>query len=260
MLDRQDSGAIARLTLSDPDRLNVLSDAMLGELRAAFAELELDRNVRVVILAATGPAFCAGHDLREMQAKRQAPDNGAAAFHDLFTRCSDVMQAIPRLPQPVIAEVQGTAVAAGAQLVASCDMAIAAEEARFGVNGVNIGLFCSTPMVALSRVVPRKRLFEMLTTGRIVDAEEARDLGLVNKVIPRDRLAEETMELACAVAGKLGGAVRIGKRAFYEQIELNLASAYTHTGEIMVRNMLDRDTDEGIAAFLEKRDPLWSQD
>ncbi len=260
MLDRQDTGAVARLTLSAPDRLNVLSDAMLSELKAAFADLERDRTVRVVVLAAAGPAFCAGHDLREMQAKRQAPDLGAAALHDLFTRCSGLMQAIPRLPQPVIVEVQGTAAAAGAQLVASCDMGVAAEGARFGVNGVNIGLFCSTPMVALSRVVPRKRLFEMLTTGRLIGAEEALELGLVNRVVPRERLTEETMGLAETVAGKLGGAVRVGKRAFYEQIELDLASAYSHTGEVMVRNMLERDTEEGITAFIEKRDPRWSQD
>lgn len=260
MLERQDEGAVARLTLSAPERLNALSDEMLAALSSAFADLAEDRSIRVVILAGAGRAFCAGHDLRQMQSKRDAADGGAAALHDLFTRCAEVMQAIPRLPQPVIAEVHGVAAAAGCQLVASCDMAVAAEDARFGVNGVNVGLFCSTPMVALSRVMPRKRVFEMLTTGRLIDAAEAHALGLVNRVVPPDDLGCATTELAETVAGKLGGAVRIGKRAFYEQAEMTLADAYIHTGHVMVANMLDRDTEEGIAAFLEKRQARWAQD
>ena len=260
MLTREDTGAVARLTMDAPDRLNALSDEMLAALSEAFAELERDRSIRAVILAGAGRAFCAGHDLKQMQAKRQAEDGGAAAFHDLFTRCAEVMQAIPRLPQPVIAEVHGVAVAAGCQLVASCDMAVAAEGTRFGVNGVNIGLFCSTPMVALSRNVPRKRALEMLTTGRLVETDEALDLGLINRAVPPEDLSAATEELAGTVAAKLGSAVRVGKRAFYEQAEMGLAEAYAHTGRVMVENMLHQDTDEGIDAFLGKRAPGWQQD
>ncbi len=259
MLRREDDGAVARLTMDAPERLNALSDEMLAALAAAFDDLSRDRAIRVVILGGAGRAFCAGHDLRQMQAKRQAGDRGAAGLHDLFTRCAEVMQAIPRLPQPVIAEVHGVAVAAGCQLVASCDMAVAAHGTRFGVNGVNIGLFCSTPMVALSRNVPRKRAFEMLTTGRLIQTDEALDLGLINRAVPADELPDATRDLARTVADKLGSAVRVGKRAFYEQAEMDLAAAYAHTGQVMVENMLDRDTEEGIDAFLEKRPPGWQQ-
>jgi enoyl-CoA hydratase/carnithine racemase len=211
----------------------------------------------VVVLKGAGKVFCAGHDLKEMQAGRQAADGGAAYFADLFARCAEVMQMIPRLPQPVIAEVHGIATAAGCQLVASCDMAVAAEGTRFGVNGVNIGLFCSTPMVALSRNVPRKQAFEMLTTGNFIETGRAEAMGLINRAVPPEALAAETRALAAAIAGKLGAAVRIGKRAFYEQIELPLAGAYAHAAAVMVENMLWRETDEGIQAFLEKRKPDW---
>jgi enoyl-CoA hydratase/carnithine racemase len=170
-----------------------------------------------------------------------------------------MMQMIPKLPQPVIAQVHGIATAAGCQLVASCDMAVAGAGTKFGVNGVNIGLFCSTPMVALSRNIPRKQAFEMLTTGRFIEAAQARDLGLVNQVVPPEALEAETLALAQTVAAKLGSAVRVGKRAFYDQLEMPLEAAYAYTGEVMVENMLDRDTEEGIAAFLEKRDPEWQQ-
>jgi enoyl-CoA hydratase/carnithine racemase len=230
---------------------------MLEALARAFAELETDGAVRAVILRGEGKAFCAGHDLKEMQAGRQAEDGGRAYFADLFARCADVMQTIPRLPQPVIAQVHGIATAAGCQLVASCDMAVAAEGTRFGVNGVNIGLFCSTPMVALSRNLPRKQAFEMLTTGAFIDAARAEALGLVNRVVPPEALEAETRALAETVAGKLGAAVKIGKRAFYEQISMDLAAAYEHTAAVMVENMLWRDTEEGIAAFIEKRRPDW---
>jgi enoyl-CoA hydratase/carnithine racemase len=257
MLIRTDDGPVAVLTMNAPERLNALSDAMLAALADAFATLETDRTARVVVLRGTGKAFCAGHDLREMQAARQAPDGGAAAFADLFARCAAVMQAIPRLPQPVIAEVHGIATAAGCQLVASCDMAVAADGTRFGVNGVNIGLFCSTPMVALTRNVPRKAAFEMLVTGEFVDAARAREIGLVNRVVPAAVLQDETMALARSVAVKLGAAVRIGKRTFYDQAPMDLAAAYAHAGAVMVENMLWRDTNEGIAAFLEKRPPDW---
>jgi enoyl-CoA hydratase/carnithine racemase len=254
---REDTGGVARLVMNAPGSLNALSDAMLAALRAAFTKLADDRSVKVVVLAGAGKAFCAGHDLKEMQAGRAAPDKGRAYFADLFARCAEVMQLIPTLPQPVIAEVQGIATAAGCQLVASCDMAVAAEGTRFGVNGVNIGLFCSTPMVALSRNVPRKTAFEMLTTGAFIDAARAREVGLVNRVVPPDSLRAQTAQLADAVAGKLGAAVRIGKRAFYAQIELGLAEAYAHSAAVMVENMLWRDTEEGIAAFIEKRKPDW---
>ncbi len=254
---RDDDGAVAYLTLNRPEALNALSDAMLAALSARLGALETDRTIKAVVLRAAGKAFCAGHDLKEMQAGRQAPDQGAAYFADLFTRCAAVMQQIVHLPQPVIAEVHATAVAAGCQLVATCDMAVAAEAARFGVNGVNIGLFCSTPMVALSRNVSRKHAFEMLTTGAIIDAAHAERIGLVNRVVPNISLAAETTWLAETVAGKLGAAVKIGKRAFYEQAEMGLAEAYRHTAEVMVENMLWRDTDEGITAFIEKREPDW---
>ncbi|MET4100860.1 enoyl-CoA hydratase/carnithine racemase [Roseovarius sp. MBR-78] len=259
ILERDDSGAIARLTLNSPGNLNALSDAMLAALSAEFARLEQDRSIRVVTLAGAGKAFCAGHDLKEMQAARQSPDNGRAYFADLFARCTAVMTAIRNLPQPVIAAPHGIATAAGCQLVASCDMAVAAHGTRFGVNGVNIGLFCSTPMVALSRNVTRKQAFEMLTTGAFIDPERAQALGLINRAVAPESLADETMHLAETVAAKLGSAVRIGKRAFYEQLELGLDAAYAHTGAVMVENMLEPDTDEGINAFLQKREPDWQQ-
>ena len=256
MIGREDDGGVARLTLRDPDRLNALSDEMLAALRAALEEVA-GGDARVVVLAAEGRAFCAGHDLRQMQAMRQAEDDGAEAFVDLFARCSEVMTLIQRIPQPVIAEVQGPAVAAGCQLVASCDMAVASEAARFGVNGVSIGLFCSTPMVALTRAVPRKAAFEMLTTGRVIEAEEARRIGLVNRVVPAEALRGETDALAATVAGKLAAAVRIGKRAFYDQAGMGLEEAYAHAGAVMAENMGLADTAEGIAAFIEKRPPSW---
>jgi enoyl-CoA hydratase/carnithine racemase len=258
ILLRTDAGDVATLTLNAPGSLNALSDAMLAELKAAFQTLAQDRSAKVVILRGVGKAFCAGHDLREMQAGRQAPDGGAAYFADLFARCATVMQMIPRLPQPVIAQVHGIATAAGCQLVASCDMAVAAEGTRFGVNGVNIGLFCSTPMVALSRNVPRKQAFEMLTTGAFIDATRAEAMGLVNRVVPHEALESETQALAATIAGKLGAAVRIGKQAFYDQIQMPVAEAYDYAGRVMVENMLWRDTAEGIQAFLEKRKPDWA--
>ncbi|SEL98040.1 Enoyl-CoA hydratase/carnithine racemase [Roseovarius tolerans] len=259
ILDRTDDGAIARLTLNSPGNLNALSDAMLAALKSEFVRLSEDRDIRVVTLSGTGKAFCAGHDLKEMQAARQSEDNGRAYFADLFSRCTEVMTAIRDLPQPVIAAPHGIATAAGCQLVASCDMAVAAHGTRFGVNGVNIGLFCSTPMVALSRNIPRKQAFEMLTTGQFIETDRAEELGLINRAVPMEDLEAETMALAETVAAKLGSAVRIGKRAFYEQLELGIDAAYAHTGAVMVENMLDRDTDEGINAFLAKRPPDWQQ-
>ena len=258
LLLRADQDGVATLTLNAPQRLNALSDAMLAELAAELARLSADRSIRVVILRAEGKAFCAGHDLKEMQAARLAADKGAAYFEGLFNRCAAVMQALTTLPQPVIGQVHSIAAAAGCQLVASCDLVVAAEGAKFGVNGVNIGLFCSTPMVALTRKVPRAVAFEMLTTGAFISAARAAEVGLVNRVVPADDLPQATQTLAASIAGKLGAAVKIGKRAFYDQIDLPLEAAYAHAGAVMVENMLWRDTEEGIAAFLEKRAPDWA--
>jgi enoyl-CoA hydratase/carnithine racemase len=258
LVERQDKDGVAHLTMNAPERLNPLSRAMLAELQAACDAIADDRDIRAVILSGAGRAFCAGHDLREMQAARQSPDGGAADYADLFDRCTALMLRIRSLPQPVIAQVQGIATAAGCQLVATCDMAVATEETRFGVNGVNIGLFCSTPMVALTRAIPRKAAFEMLTTGRMIPASEALTLGLINRIAPADQLAETTRALAQTVADKLALAIRYGKQGFYDQAELDTATAYARTGAIMVANMLERDTEEGIAAFLEKRAPGWS--
>ncbi|MGR3468517.1 MAG: enoyl-CoA hydratase [Shimia sp.] len=259
ILEKEDQGPITRLTLNTPEKLNALSDAMLVALEAELRALRETPTCRVIVLAARGKAFCAGHDLKEMQAKRGDPDGGVGAWSDLFNRCATVMQLIVTQPQPVIAEVQGIATAAGCQLVATCDLAVAAQGVRFGVNGVNIGLFCSTPMVALSRNIPRKMAFEMLTTGDFIQADRAQELGLVNRVVAADALTSETMALADQIAGKLGSAVRIGKEAFYHQLELPLSAAYRYTGEIMVDNMAHPDTGEGISAFLDKRDPDWTQ-
>ncbi len=259
ILERNDAGAVAHLTMNAPERLNALSDEMLAALQEEFDRLKEDRTIRVVILSGAGKAFCAGHDLKQMTAGRQSEDGGRAYFKDLFDRCARMMMSVQTLPQPVVAQVHGIATAAGCQLVASCDMAVAAEGTRFGVNGVNIGLFCSTPMVALSRNIPRKLAFEMLTTGEFIEAGRARELGLVNRVVPMEDLAAETDKLASTVAGKLGSAVRVGKEAFYHQIQMPLESAYAYTGEVMVENMLNRDTEEGIAAFIEKRAPDWTQ-
>jgi enoyl-CoA hydratase/carnithine racemase len=259
ILLRHDDGPVATVTLNNPDRLNALSEALLDALEAELGRLADDRAVRVVVLRGAGRAFCAGHDLGELTRARQSEDAGRGAFAALFDKCARVMLAITRAPQPVIAQVHGIATAAGCQLVATCDLAVAAEGARFGVNGVNIGLFCSTPMVALSRVMPRKRAFELLTTGAFLDAGEARALGLVNRVVPEADLEAATAELAGTIAGKLGPVVAIGKRAFYEQAELGLAEAYALTGAVMVENMLRADTAEGIAAFLDKRPHAWDQ-
>ena len=259
ILETRRHGAVAHLTLNAPERLNALSDAMLEALQTTLDDFANDRAVRVITLSGAGKAFCAGHDLREMTQARQAEDGGAAAYRDLFERCSAVMARIQSMPQPVIAQVHGIATAAGCQLVATCDLAVAAEGTRFGVNGVNIGLFCSTPMVALSRNIPRKHAFELLTTGDFIDAARARELGLVNRVVPSDRLEEETEALANQIASKLGSAVRIGKEAFYNQLQMPVADAYAYTGEVMTRNMLRDDTAEGIDAFLGKRNPHWDQ-
>lgn len=259
ILERNDTGAVAHLTMNAPDRLNALSDEMLAALQAEFDALSQDQAIRAVILSGTGKAFCAGHDLKQMTQGRQSDDGGKAYFKDLFDRCTKVMMSIQSLPQPVIAQVHGIATAAGCQLVATCDLAIAAEDTRFGVNGVNVGLFCSTPMVALSRNIGRKKTFEMLTTGQFITAEQAETLGLINRAVAIDDLQQETNALANTLADKLGSVVKIGKRAFYEQLQMPIDQAYAYTGDVMVTNMMIRDTAEGIAAFVDKRPPDWHQ-
>ena len=259
LLERKDTGSIAHLTLNAPEKLNALSEEMLEALQSEFDALKNDQAIRAVILEGAGQAFCAGHDLKEMTAGRQAEDGGKAYFKTLFNRCAKMMQTIQKLPQPVIAQVHGIATAAGCQLVASCDLAVAAEGTKFGVNGVNIGLFCSTPMVALSRNIPRKQAFEMLTTGQFIDATRAQDLGLINRIVSEEQLSAETRALAELLASKLGVAVKIGKEAFYNQLQMPLSEAYDYTGDVMVENMLYRDTEEGISAFIEKRGPNWTQ-
>ena len=255
LLLREARGSVTWLTMNNPAKLNALSDEMLAALQSAFDDVAQEPDTKAVVLRGAGKAFCAGHDLRQMTDKRQAEDGGAAGFKDLFDRCAEMMMAIRKLPQPVIASVHGIATAAGCQLVASCDMAVAQEGTRFGVNGVNIGLFCSTPMVALSRNIARKQAFEMLVTGEFIDAARAQELGLINRVT--SDLETETAKLAQLVASKLGVAVRYGKGAFYDQLEMGLKEAYSYTGDVMVANMAEPDTEEGIAAFLEKRDPDW---
>lgn len=253
----QIGNGVAHLTLNNPARLNALSEQMIERLQESLSMLAEDRTVRCVVIRSTGRAFCAGHDLKQLTVARRTNDNGAGYFRHIFDRCSRMMQTIKSMPQPVIAQVEGTAVAAGCQLVATADMAVATTIARFGVNGVNIGLFCSTPMVALTRNISHKHAFEMLTTGKLIGAERALQIGLVNEVVDEDAIDNRVRELARLVASKLSTAVKIGKRAFYEQSEMTLADAYTYAGDVMVENMLYDETAEGISAFLEKRPPRW---
>jgi len=250
-------GEIALLVLNRPQPRNSLSEALLKALSAALSEIKEDRRVRAVVLAANGPAFCAGHDLKELTARRSDADGGKAYFRHIMTTCSAMMQQIVTLPQPVIACVQGVASAAGCQLVASCDLAVASSGARFATPGVDIGLFCSTPMVALSRNVARKHAMEMLLTGGMVPAERAAALGLVNRVVPAGEERNVAMQLARQIASKSSHTLKVGKEAFYRQLELSLAEAYAYASEVMTENMMARDAEEGICAFIEKRDPKW---
>lgn len=256
VLGARDQGVL-RLILNRPAQRNALSGGLMTALESALAAAADDPEVRVVILAGAGPAFCAGHDLREMTAARGEADGGAASFGALFAQCSRLMQAIVALPKPVIAEVQGVATAAGCQLVASCDLAIASAAARFATPGVNIGLFCSTPLVALTRNVAPKAAMEMLLTGDPIDAGTALAIGLVNRVVPADRLAGETEALARQIAAKSAHTVALGKRVFHAQMGLPLPEAYALASAAMTQNMLSADAAEGIGAFLEKRDPQW---
>ena len=248
---------IAILTLNDPKKLNALSEEMLLSLEIAFEKISNNNDIKAVILRASGKAFCAGHDLKQMQLARQTKDKGKKYFNELFKRCGKMMVSIKKMPQPVIASVNGIATAAGCQLVASCDLAIASDEASFGVNGVNIGLFCSTPMVALSRNISRKKTFEMLVTGDFLDAKTAVSEGLINKVVSPEDLDLESFILARKIQSKLSSAVKIGKEAFYNQSEMIERDAYEYTAKVMAENMLYAETKEGISAFLDKRPAKW---
>ena len=250
---------VLRLVLNRPGARNALSEELMRVLSQALDWAAQDRLLRVIVLAAEGPAFSSGHDLKEMTAHRSGADRGREAFAKIFAQCSQLMQSIVRHPKPVIAEVQGIATAAGCQLVASCDLAVASTAARFATPGVNIGLFCSTPMVALSRNVARKQAMEMLLTGEVIGAEEAKRIGLVNRVVQPEALQEETMTLARAIAAKPAGSVKIGKEAFYRQLEMPLGDAYAYTSEVMTANMLSAEAEEGIGAFIEKRPPKWPE-
>jgi enoyl-CoA hydratase/carnithine racemase len=257
VLLREDQDDIAVLVLNRPQARNSLSEAMIAALTENLATIAADRRLRVVVLAANGPAFSAGHDMKEMTARRSDGDRGRAYFKQLMDACAAMMQAIVHLPKPVIACVQGAASAAGCQLVASCDLAVASSAAKFATPGVNIGLFCSTPMVALSRNVSRKHAMEMLLTGDLMPAEEARRIGLINRVVAPGSERHETLTLARQIAAKSALTVKIGKEAFYRQLEMSLADAYRYASDVMVENMLARDAEEGIGAFIEKRTPSW---
>lgn len=248
---------VAVVTMSKPASRNALSLAMIGELRSAFRTLADDNGVSAIVLAAEGPAFCAGHDLKELNARRADGDAGRAFFKETMDACAALMLEIVRCPKPVIAAVHATATAAGCQLVATCDLAVAAETAQFCTPGVNIGLFCSTPMVALTRNVPRKRAMEMLLLGDMIGAADAAEYGLINRVVPAVEVMAEALTLARRVAAKSPVTVAIGKEAFYAQIEQPLAGAYAYAANVMVENMLRRDAEEGIGAFLDKRKPEW---
>ena len=257
MLMREDVAGVAVLTLNQPASRNTLSEAMLEALGDALTAIAHDESVRAVVLAANGPAFCAGHDLKELSRHRSEADGGRAYFKHIMTMCSTMMQQIIALPQPVIAAVQGPASAAGCQLVASCDLAIGSKAAKFATPGVHIGLFCSTPMVALSRDVARKHAMEMLLVGDLIPAEEAARIGLINRVVANGRERDEAIKLAHRIAEKSVMTVKLGKQGFYRQLEMPLAEAYEYVTDVMVENMLKHDAEEGIGAFIDKRAPHW---
>jgi enoyl-CoA hydratase/carnithine racemase len=254
---REDIGNIAVLTLNRPQARNSLSEAMLAALSQELESLAADNRIRAVVVAAQGSAFSAGHDLKELTAHRADADGGRGYTRHIMQRCSAVMLAILRLPQPVIAAVEATATAAGCQLVATCDLAVASTSAKFCTPGVHIGLFCSTPMVALSRNLTRKHALEMLFTGDMISAEDAHRVGLVNRVVEPGTARDEALKLARKIAAKSTVVVKLGKEAFYRQLEMGIADAYDHATEVMVKNMMARDAKEGISAFVEKRQPTW---
>ncbi|MFM9973695.1 MAG: enoyl-CoA hydratase [Beijerinckiaceae bacterium] len=259
-LVRNDVDGVTILTLSRPQIRNPLSEALLAALSAELALIEADKTIRAVILAAEGPVFSAGHDLKEMTARRADPDRGRAYFADILDRCSAMMQMIVHLPQPVIAAIEGVATAAGCQLVASCDLAVAGADARFCTPGVHIGLFCSTPMVALSRNVSRKHAMEMLLLGEMADAATAFRFGLVNRVVPAEKALGEAKAMANIIASKSSLTVKTGKQAFYRQQEMSLEEAYSHASKVMTENMLAHDAEEGIGAFVAGRKADWKNE
>jgi enoyl-CoA hydratase/carnithine racemase len=257
ILLQENVGSIRVLTLNRPAARNSLSEGLIAELHGALKEIHDDNSVRAVVIAANGPAYSAGHDMKELTARRSDADRGRAYFGQIMNACSAMMQAVVLLPKPVVAAVQGIATAAGCQLVASCDLAIASEAAGFATPGVDIGLFCSTPMVALSRNIPRKQAMEMLLTGEPISASTARNIGLVNRVVAAGTERDAAIALAQKVALKSAYTVKLGKEAFYRQAEMSLADAYRYTAEVMTENMMARDAEEGIGAFIEKREPKW---
>ena len=257
LVQRGDSDGIALVVLNRPQTRNTLSEAMLTALTETFAAIADDKRVRAVVLSANGPAFCAGHDLKEITDHRQDTDGGRAYVQDIMDRCSAMMQSIHRMPPPVVAAVEGVATAAGCQLIASCDLAIASQTARFATPGVHIGLFCTTPSVALSRNVAPKHAMEMLLTGDRISADEAQRIGLVNRVVEPGSEADAALALARKIAEKSTLTVKIGKAAFYRQREMPLAEAYRYASQVMTENMMARDAEEGICAVLDKRAPRW---
>lgn len=258
-LIREDKDGVAVLSLNDPRSINALSEAMLSTLTDALRAIGEDRSVKAVVLRSSGDHFCAGHNLKEMSARRADADGGFQYFQDLFATCSTMMQTIVTLPQPVIAEVKGIATAAGCQLVATCDLAVASEDARFATSGVNIGLFCSTPMVALSRNIARKHAMEMLLLGEFLPAARVAEMGLVNRVVPLVQLEAASLEMAQTIARKSPVPVKMGKEAFYKQAGMSLDEAYAFTGRVMAENMMARDTEAGIGAFMAKEKmPEWT--
>lgn len=256
-LRRETRGDIALLTLDSPASRNALSESMIAALHHELDAIRNDAQIRAVVIAANGPAFSSGHDLKELTARRADADKGRAFFAQMMESCSAMMQAIVHLPKPVIAAVQGVATAAGCQLVATCDLAVASDKATFATPGIDIGLFCSTPMVALSRNVPRKHAMHMLMTGEVLSAQRAQELGLVNAVVAAGRERDAAVELANSIAKKSAYTLKIGKEAFYRQAEMSLSDAYAYTAQVMTENMMARDAEEGIGAFIEKRDPDW---
>tara|TARA_B100000959_G_scaffold161633_1_gene169222 strand:- start:11975 stop:12802 length:828 start_codon:yes stop_codon:yes gene_type:complete len=257
LLEELMGNGIFRLTLNDAKRRNALSEEMMAKLKSSLTDASDNKDIRVVIIAGNGPAFCSGHDLKQMTAGRDSDDNGLAYFKKIFSSCSELMQMIVKHPKPIIAEVSGVAAAAGCQLVACCDLAVAAMSARFITPGVNIGLFCSTPMVALSRNVSNKAAMEMLLTGDMVSADKAEHIGLVNRVTEDADLAQDTVSLAKLIASKSSLTLKIGKEAFYKQRDMPLSEAYDYASKVMVENMLKHDAKEGISSFLDKREPKW---
>jgi enoyl-CoA hydratase/carnithine racemase len=257
ILLREDRGPVALITLNRPEARNSLSEEMIAAVTGAVRAIGGEEAIRAIVITGAGSAFCSGHDLKELTAHRNDRDRGRAFFAKTMAACSDMMLAVVRSPKPVIAAVNGIATAAGCQLVASCDLAVAAEDARFATPGVNIGLFCSTPMVALSRNVSRKVAMEMLLLGEMVGAEDARALGLVNRAVAPDRVVDEAVELGRQIAMKPKRTLKIGKEAFYRQLEMPLEEAYRYASEVMVENMLDAEAEEGIGAFIDKRSPSW---